>query len=149
MTTQKINLSIIPGGINPIVNVSQYDKGQTFEFLLFEGSVPFVIPVGSSITIQGTKKDGTGFQYACTYLGNVVTAEETQQMTVFAGDVVTEIRVTNGDDMIASANFIIRVEAAALRSDIPISETELPLLEEAVEAADEAAQSASDAEATE
>ena len=31
MTTQKFNLSIIPGGINPKVNVSQYDKGQTFE----------------------------------------------------------------------------------------------------------------------
>ena len=135
MTSQTINLDLIPKGVPPILHVSQYDKGQTWLFnILFNGTA-YTIPQDCAATIQGTKKDGTGFQYACTYSGNVVTATETQQMTIFGGDVNAEIVITKGDDLIGTLNFIIRVEPAALSEDTVISETQLPLLEEAIEAA--------------
>lgn len=133
MTTQKIELNVIPEGIQPIIHVSQYDKGQTWLFYLYDNDTPYTIPVGASITIQGTKQDGTGFQYACTFSGSVVTAEEKQQMTVFAGDVQTELVITSSGQQLATLNFIIRVEPAALRDDTQMSETELPLIEQAAE----------------
>lgn len=133
MTTQRLNLSIIPGGMKPILNVSQYDKGQTWIFTLFEGSTTYSIPAGSVVTIAGTKKDNTGFQYPCTYSGATVTAIEEQQMTIFPGDVQAELRISNGDELVATINFVIRVEAAALKNDVLISDTELPLIEEAAE----------------
>lgn len=134
MTSQTINLDLIPGGVPPIINASQYDKGQSWTFNVFADGQTFSIPAGCAVTIQGTKPDNTGFQYACTYSGSVVTATEQQQMTVLKGDVKAEIRITKDSELIGSMNFIIRVEEAALADDIAISETDLPLIEEAAEA---------------
>ena len=133
MTTQTINLDLIPQGVPPIIHVSQYDKGQTWLFNLFIGNVTYNVPAGSAVTIQGTKRDSTGFEYACTYSGSQVTAIEQQQMTVLAGDTPAELRISNNGDIIGSINFIIRVEPAALSEDTVISETDLPLIEQAVE----------------
>lgn len=133
MTSQSINLDLIPNGVSPILSVSQYDKGQTWNFIIFAQNVPFNIPGGCTVTIQGTKPDVTGFQYPCTYSGNTITFTEEQQITVVKGDVKAEIRITNGDDLIGSVNFIVRVEPAALADETIISETELPLIEEALE----------------
>lgn len=135
MTTQEFNLDLIPNGIAPIVHVSQYDEGQTWAFNIVKENQLYEIPSGSSITVQGTKKDDTGFQYSCTYSGSKVYVTETQQMTIFAGDVQAELVIVNGDNRIATLNFIIRIERAPLNENTTISETELPLIEEAAELA--------------
>ena len=135
MTSQTINLNLIPQGVNPVIHVNQYDKGQTWYFYLYEGDVPFTVPAGSTVTIQGTKKDGTGFQYACTFTGNKVTATETEQMTLFYDKYPCEISITKDEALIGSLNFIIEVEQAPLGDDTVISESELPLLQQAIEAA--------------
>lgn len=135
MTTQEFNLDLIPNGISPIVHVSQYDEGQTWEFNIVKENQLYTIPAGSSITVQGTKKDDTGFQYSCTYSGSKVYVTETQQMTVYAGDVKAELVIVNGDNRIATLNFIIRIERAPLNENTVISETTLPLIEEAAELA--------------
>lgn len=135
MTSQSINLNLIPGAVKPIINVSQYDKGQTWLFDVYAGSQTFSIPSGTTVTIQGTKADNTGFQYTCTFSGNVVTAIEQQQMTVFPGKVECELVLTKGAELIGSLNFVLIVEPAALRDDTIISDTELPLIEQAAEIA--------------
>ena len=148
MITQSINLNLIPGGVLPRFNVSQYDKGsRVLQFNLFSGSFPFEVPDGSTVTIQGTKKDMTGFQYPCTYQGSLVVSDLYDQMTVLAGEVTTELVITDTNlNIFGTCNFIIDVEQAALSKDIPISETELPLLQEAIQAANEAKASAEAAE---
>lgn len=133
MTSQTLNLNLIPQGVKPVIHVSQYDKGQTWIFNLMLGNAYYDIPAGSSVTIQGTKSDNTGFQYACSYVGHTVTAKEQQQMTVLAGDVPAELRITKGDDLIGTLNFVIRVERAALSDETVISETELPIVEQVIE----------------
>lgn len=135
MTTQTFNLDLIPNGIPPIVYVSQYDKGQQWIFNIVKENQLFTIPPYSSVTVQGTKKDGTGFQYPCTYSGYQVFVTEEQQMTIFNGDVKAELCIANGDDLIATLNFIIRIEPAPLNDDTLISETMLPLIEQAAEIA--------------
>lgn len=137
MTSQTINLNLIPNGVMPVLYVSQYDKGQTWNFNIYSGSQTFTIPTGTGVVIQGTKKDNTGFQYPCTYSGNVVTATEQQQMTVYSGKVECELVLTKNSELIGSLNFILQVEPAALKEDTIISETELPLIEQAVEIAQE------------
>lgn len=137
MTTQTFNLDLIPNGIAPIVHVSQYDKGQTWLFNIVLENTLFTIPTGSSVVVQGTKKDGTGFQYPCTYSGSQVTVTEQQQMTILAGDVPAELVISKSGDIIGTLNFIIRVEPAALSDDTQISETDLPLIEEAAELAEQ------------
>ena len=149
MITQSIDLNLIPGGVMPRFNVSQYDKGsRTLQFNLFNGSSEFVIPSGCVVTIQGTKADKTGFQYDAEYTDNIVTADLRQQMTVFAGEVLCELRIISGSSKIlGTANFILAVEVSALADDTVISDTDLPLIEQAIEATAEAQASAEDAEA--
>lgn len=133
MTSQTLDLNLIPKGISPRLYVSQYDKGQTWLFDIYAGDDPFTIPNGAVVTIQGTKPDGTGFAYTCTKSGNRIEATEQEQMTVLAGEVPAELKIANNGEVIATINFIIAVEKSALPTNIPISETEIPAIIELAE----------------
>ena len=133
MTSQTFNLDLIPQGVPPIVHVSQYDKGQTWLIDVTENGIPFTIPSGTSVAIQGTKPDNTGFQYAGTYSGTQVEFTVEQQMTVLAGELDCELVLVNGEEQVATINFILAVEPAALDDETIISETEFPLIEQAAE----------------
>lgn len=135
MTSQTFNLDLIPQGVPPIVHVSQYDKGQTWEIHLFENGVVFPVPANTSAAVQGTKKDNTGFQFPAVITAgdNVVTFTLEQQMTVFGGDIDCELVLVNGDNQVATINFILSVEPTTLDDDTVISETQLPLIEQAAE----------------
>lgn len=135
MTNQTFNLDLIPQGVPPIVHVSQYDKGQTWDIHLHENGIVFPVPANTSAAIQGTKPDSTGFQFPAviTEGDNVVTFTLEQQMTVFSGDIDCELVLVNGDDQVATINFILSVEPTTLDDDTVISETQLPLIEQAAE----------------
>ena len=138
MTSQTFNLDLIPQGVPPIIHVSQYDKGQTWFIKVFENGVPFEIPEGCGVTVQGTKPDNTVFQYACVYAGSIISATLMQQMTAVVGDVITEIRITqnNSAQIVGSLNFITRVEEGGINDSAVISETDISLIEQALELAD-------------
>lgn len=135
MTSQTFNLDLIPQGVPPIVHVSQYDKGQTWNIHIYENGVVFPVPSGTSAAVQGTKPDNTGFQYpAVISVGdNVVTFTVEQQMTVLGGQFECELVLVNGENQVATINFILDVEPTTLDDDTVISETELPLIEQAAE----------------
>lgn len=134
---QTYNLDIVPKGVPEIVHCSQYDKqSRIIEFNILKGGESYSIPSESSVTVRGTKKDYTGFEYTCSYSGDKVSVVIEEQMTIFAGDVACELRIMQGSTQIlGTANFILRVEPTPLGDDTVISETQLPLLEEAIEAA--------------
>lgn len=130
MITQTINLNLIPGSPLPRINVSQYDNGsRTLQFNLYNGVSPYEIPSGASVYIVGTKADNTGFEYACTFDGSLVSVDITDQMTVFAGEVQSELQIRQSDEILGTANFIINVERAALSDDTQISETDIPIIQ--------------------
>lgn len=135
MTSQTFNLDLIPQGVPPIIHVSQYDKGQTWEIHLHENGIVFPVPANTSAAIQGTKPDNTGFQFPAVITAgdNVVTFTLEQQMTVFSGDIDCELVLVNGDDQVATINFILSIEPTTLDDDTVISETQLPLIEQAAE----------------
>jgi hypothetical protein len=140
------NLDIIPRGVSPIINVSQYDVGRTFKFLLFDGDLAYTIPSGAVVRVEGIKKDKTGFSYECEYSGNEVTVEVTRQMTVFSGEVKSELRIVYNEVNIGTLNFILKVEDSPISDETDISETEIPaIIELATEQMEAAAESASQA----
>jgi hypothetical protein len=122
------NLDIIPRGVSPIINVSQYDVGRTFKFLLFDGDLAYTIPSGAVVRVEGIKKDKTGFSYECEYSGNEVTVEVTRQMTVFSGEVKSELRIVYNEVNIGTLNFILKVEDSPINDETEISETEIPAI---------------------
>ena len=146
MTTQTYKLNVTPGTVGPTVNISQYDKGaRTIVFELYnEDGTQFTIPANSIITVRGTKPDKTGFEYACGAGSYDVSFDIQDQMSVLAGIVPSEIRITKNGNILGTINFTIKVEPSALAEDTIISETYLPLLEEAEQFAIQAANSADD-----
>ena len=139
MITQRTRLDMRPGGIAPVVHVSQYDNDiNALIFDLYYGTSVWNVPSGASVLINGLKPDDHGFSYASVSAsGNSVTCNLTTQMTAVAGEVMCELRVRNGagTQIIGSANFILDVEEAALTDDTIISDTMIPLIEQAVEIA--------------
>ena len=144
MITQNYKIDLIPSGDPLIVHVSQYDTtARTLSFDLYNGGVAFTMPAGATATINGTKPDGNAFMYEMTTSGNAATIQLQQQMALVAGDTVCEIQITgSGGGKLGTANFILRVERAAIDEDAVISETDLPIFEELAETATEAASTA-------
>ena len=138
MITQQYNLDLVPNGPDVVVKCSQYDKeSRTITFNMFDNSEVFAIPSGATVTVRGTKADNTGFEYPCTFSGSAVSFNIKEQMTIFNGKVLCEIRITNGGEVLGTANFVLFVERSALADDIAISETDLPLVQKAADVADE------------
>lgn len=137
MIAQVIDLNLIPGGVLPVVNVSQYDEQNgSLIFNLYNGDVPYTIPANTSGLINGQKPDKNVFSYPVAALsGSAITCNCTKQMTAVAGDVLTELRLRRGDEIIGTCNFILRVERAPLQDDSVISDTMIPLIEQAVDIA--------------
>lgn len=131
MITQSLNTNLIPGQVKPRVNVSQYDKSsRTLSFSLYNGNQAFNIASGMTAMIEGSKPDGHGFQYNAnvTVGSNVVTATLTQQMAIVAGEVNCEIVILQGQERLATGNFVIDVEPAALNDSAIPSDSELPMI---------------------
>ena len=111
-------VNIVPGGIPPIIHVKQYDGNGTRKFLFTVDNRDTVWSIPSSITqvvVQGTKSDGKGFSYACTWSGNSVTATITRQMTACPGKVPCDLVFFDADkNRVASATFILDVSKSAV-----------------------------------
>lgn len=134
--TQANNVNLIPGQVHPRFHVSQYDDGRKLTITLYNGVQLFAIPSGANAIVQGTKPDKHGFQYSATITGaNTVEVDVTTQMTAVAGDVPVEVVIVVGGNKVATGNFILAVEEAALADDTILSETQIPLIEEAAELA--------------
>lgn len=128
IATQNTKLNVVPGGILPVVHVSQYDVDRVLSFTLYDGNGAASIESGTTVTIEGTKPDGNGFQYAGTLSGNVVTVNTTVQMTAVEGTNECKLTLKKGTQTIGSALFLMEVEKAGLNEDTPISDTDLPLI---------------------
>ena len=141
MITTQIELDVSPGGIAPVIHVSQYDTGsRTLQFNLIATAGDLVLPTGARAEIRGTKPDGNGFSYDCILRGKTVTADVTEQMTAAAGKAVCEIVLYTGTParegaeasadftQLCTANFILFVERAALDKDTVKSGSEIKQL---------------------
>lgn len=153
---QKIKLNIVPGGIIPIINVSQNDIGRVLQFELYDGVSAASITAGTTATIEGTKPDNHAFQYSATISGNVVTVNTVQQMVIVPGTVECTLTLTYSGQVIGTALFFMEVERSGLDMNADVSDTELPALmdlaranaeraENAASDADDSAQDAADA----
>lgn len=129
--TQNSKLNVVPGGIIPVVNVSQHDVGRTLTFTLMDGNGAASLASGTTATIEGQKPSRKGFAYAAAINGNVVTINTVFQMTVEAGTVECKIRLKNGNQDVGTALFLMEVEKTGVTDGVDVSETVLPVYMEA------------------
>ena len=148
MIAQTCKVDMVPGGMPPIIHVSQYDAGsRDLTFELYSGAMPWKVPSGATVTIDGTKPDRKAFSVTATASGSTVTATVTQQMTAAAGRAECQLTVTSGENVLGSANFILDVERAAMSENADMSATDIASVEAAKTQAIAAAQAAQAAQA--
>ena len=128
IVTQNTKLNVVPGGIIPVVHVSQYDVDRAISFTLYDGNGAAVLDNGTTVTIEGTKPDGHGFQYAGTLTGNVASFNTTQQMTVLPGAIECKLTLRKDSQIIGTAMFILDVEKAGINEGTDISDTDIPMI---------------------
>ena len=147
MATREIVVNMVPGGVTPVIHVSQYDDGYGITANLIENSGTYTVPVGATVSIEGTKPDGHGYAYLCTYQDNAVVIPVNTQMTAVKGKHPCELVVRKEGLRVGSKNMIMVVEVAGLGEDTIISDTELPaIIALAQEQEEAAAASAASAE---
>jgi hypothetical protein len=134
---QTITIDLIPGGLPPIIRISQYDKAlRAFDVRLTMDGADYPVPPGCTAMLSGTKPDGKGFLYSLNYSDNTVNVSVTEQMSAVAGDVPCEVTLYQADGgRIASGNFLLRVEKAALDAGTVVSDSDIPVFEMLVEKA--------------
>lgn len=105
------NVDITPGTRpTPQVNASQGDVGRTFVFKLYDGPDAYDL-TDLTVTWAGTKPSGLGFTLTATVSDNAATFVSTEDMTDEHGSILTEIKITNDDDLtIGTENVILVVE---------------------------------------
>lgn len=156
MDVREYDLNLIPGSVPEIVKINQYDKGIQYAFTIYQGEKKFSIPAGSTVLLTGTKPDGLGFTYSCTFSGAVVSVTIGDQVAVLNGKVDAEITIISSSSVrLGTANFVFLVEPAALQDDTAVSDSDFPAIvkaadhiDDAKKYADNAAQSAKDAKAS-
>lgn len=103
------------------VDAKQYDhKARHLLINLTNNGVPYTIPSGTIIRFQGTKRDGKQVMSDCPVpINNKIDVELTEQILASEGPMNCEIFLTDNTSHLRSANFILKIEKAALpRSDI-------------------------------
>ena len=149
MLSKTVDLDLSPGGIAPVIHVSQYDAGSREITFSLVSSDAFDIPAGAQAEIRGTKPDGNGFSYEAELSGSNVSVTVTEQMAAAAGNVRCEIVLYTGTPatteepaspdytQIATAKFILAVERAALDKDTLRSDSEIRQLVNVIDRSDE------------
>lgn len=114
MTTQYIDLNMVPSGYPPVVYMSQYDVGRPVGFVV-SASGSAVDLDSYTVTVEGTRSDGTAFTVPVTTDGNVGAFETTATMTNKADRYPAQLVITNsGGDRIASIPITMMVVKAAM-----------------------------------
>ena len=119
--------------MRPVVNASQGDIGRPFKAYLYWNGSPWTA-TGYTANLRGKKPDNTVFEYTATVSGSSVTFSTTEQMTIISGPVECELVFSNDGDIIASANFLLIVEASPYDPNA-ISESEVQGLNAMIQAA--------------
>ena len=104
---QNININITPGDYPQTLYFSQGDIGREFKINVTD----YEIPNGATVKIQATKPSGFGFSVAAgTISENTVTFVTTAVMTDEAGRFQAELQITDGSNVLGTANFLMAVE---------------------------------------
>ena len=102
-------LNVQPIGVPETVRLSQGENGRLMSFQIV--GIETDIPDSSMVTISGTKPDGVVYSALGSISSNVVTIQETTQMTAAAGEWDAKIQITKDGNMVATARIHFVIDA--------------------------------------
>ena len=104
--------------VEKTIRVKQFDsETRHLLIVLLNDGEPYEMPEGTVVRIECRKSVGEEILNDCTYVGNLVIAEITEQMTAAPGYAECAISVYGKDSYIASWTFSIKVDTAVIVGD--------------------------------
>ena len=109
---EQIKIDLVPNGVMSVAHASQFDVGRSMKFLLTDEGVTYTLAGTEVITMKLRKPDGTDDTIS---LAN--TSSSYVEWTTVDGDLdlsgvyLAEITITSGDDVLGTANFLLKVES--------------------------------------
>lgn len=131
---ENFTLDMAPGGIAPVLNVSQGDTGRAYTADMYWGGASYDVS-GLTVRLRGRKRDNTVFDYALPAPSGTKVSfdlQDKEQVTIIPGNVECELVFTDSDSrVVGTANFVIIVEEAPFDPDA-LSESDVEGLSEMV-----------------
>lgn len=132
---ENFTLDMAPGGIAPVLNVSQGDTGRAYTADMYWGGASYDVS-GLTVRLRGRKRDNTVFDYALPAPSGTKVAfdlEDKEQVTIIPGNVECELVFTDSNSrVVGTANFVFIVEEAPFDPNA-LSESDVEGLSEMVE----------------
>ena len=105
-----LDMTPVPGRKLQEVCLSQDDADFQLCATLFSNHGEFTIESGTSVTIRGTKPDGTAYTKDVALEGNTVTVQGDDDLTEAAGMGVFEFCLNHNGRELHSPNFVVLIE---------------------------------------
>lgn len=115
LVIQEFTLDITPGGIPPVLHVTEYDENMQVVVHLLQRWQAFTIPSGTTAKVEGTL-DGHPFSADATVDGSNVTFELTKGMTAYAGRAWTKIKLTQNSKPVSTCGFWLECDRAGVEA---------------------------------
>lgn len=124
---ENFTLDMAPGGIAPVLNVSQGDTGRAYTADMYWGGASYDVS-GLTVRLRGRKRDNTVFDYALPAPSGTKVSfdlQDKEQVTIIPGNVECELVFTDSNSrVVGTANFVIIVEESPYDPNA-ISESEV------------------------
>ena len=121
LVNRSFSVNVTPGMMPPIVHVSEYDVGRAYTVsILNEQGNTFIIPSGTTASIEGTLNGLVGFTQSATVSNNQVSFTLSQSMTAYSGKAWCKIKLTLNNQPIQTCAFVLAVDRAGVEADTVI-----------------------------
>ena len=146
----RIDVSIVPGGIPPTINVSQYDVGRDIDVKIDMGDLTISESLTYLLEVKKADRHVTNATGSVQNGGAFVRFKTTQQMTAVEGLAICKVRVKFGTNDLGTALFnenadLSDSEISPLLAALATSLAEAVAAKEAAERATATAEAAADA----
>ena len=109
ISTQYINLNMVPSGVMPVLHCSQYDVGRPLGVVIYNGSESVDLS-GYTVTIEGTRTDRTPVTAGVTTDGNIGVFTTTPTMTNENDTYRAKVVLTDNAGRVSSLAFVMCVD---------------------------------------
>lgn len=126
MQTQDLVLDIVPGGVPPVIDVTQYDTAREIKITLSSRtSASFSLSSNYTYELRGTRANKTGFidtEAVSMVDTRTLIFTTTGTMTSIAGECRCGILIFDGEEHIETINFIMQVHRASLEAETVVND---------------------------
>lgn len=110
MLTYYHPLDVVPGGVQPVIHVSQGDTNTRIAFELIARTGNFFLQGSTGVVVQGRRSDGLKVSAPAYVNGSRVYVTLTADLTETAGRGHYEVSLTKSGKTLGTGNFILMVE---------------------------------------